>query len=407
MAVDRISKRTVDALQPEAKDVYLWDVDLTGFGLKLTPAGRRVYLVQYRIGGRSGRTRRFTIGTHGVLTAEQARVEARRLLGEVAAGRDPSDQKQQAKGSTSLGQALNQFLADHVDSKLKRSTAEEYRRLDRLCIPADLKRRSLTEVTRSDIARLHLSLRGKPYQGNRLLALLSKFFNWCERHGFRPDGMNPCRHIEKYREHRRERFLSADELGRMGAALRKAEADGNASPFAIAAIRLLTLTGARLSEVLGIRWSEVDLGRACLRLPDSKTGQKVIYLNAPALQVLAEVPRLEGNPHVICGEKSGKRLVNLQKPWRRIRASAGLDDVRIHDLRHSFASVAVAGGASLPIIGALLGHTQPQTTARYAHLSADPLTAANELAGARLAAAMRLEVGANTGPAAEKTGETD
>ncbi len=156
----------------------------------------------------------------------------------------------------------------------------------------------------------------------------------------------------------------------------------------VAAIRLLALTGARLSEILTLRWDFVDLERACLRLPVSKTGKKVVYLSAPALELLSRLPRVEGNPHVIVGERRGAHLVNLQKPWRRLRHAAGLDEVRIHDLRHSFASVAAASGQSLIIIGALLGHTQPQTTARYAHLAADPLRAANESVGEKIADAM-------------------
>jgi integrase len=217
-----------------------------------------------------------------------------------------------------------------------------------------------------------------------LLALLSKFFNWCERHGYRPDGSNPCRHIEKYKEKRRERFLTPQELAQLGEALADSEEHETVSPFAIAAIRLLVLTGARLSEILTLQWSYVDFEHSLLRLPDSKTGQKVIYLNAPALQVLTDLPRLEGNPFVICGKREGARLINIQKPWRRIRKAAGLDDVRIHDLRHSFASIAAGSGQSLPVIGALLGHSQPQTTARYAHLSADPLRTANDAIGRRL-----------------------
>jgi integrase len=232
-------------------------------------------------------------------------------------------------------------------------------------------------------------MRDKPYQANRMLALLSKFFNWCEKHGYRPDGSNPCRHIEKYKEQRRERFLSPVELARLGDALADAETNETTSPYVIAALRLLVLTGARLSEILTLQWSYVDFDHSLLRLPDSKTGQKVIYLNAPALQILTDLPRLEGNPHVICGKRDGAHLVNLQKPWRQIRKAAGLDDVRIHDLRHSFASVAAGSGQSLPVIGALLGHTQPQTTARYAHLAADPLRAASDAVGGKIAASLK------------------
>jgi integrase len=228
----------------------------------------------------------------------------------------------------------------------------------------------------------------KPYQANRVLAFLSALFNWAEKHGLRPDGSNPCRHVEKYREGRRERFLSQAELGRLGDALREAEQDKSCSPWVVAAIRLLTFTGARRNEILTLRWEHVSEEHESLFLPDSKTGRKAIHLNAPALALLQAIPRLEGNPYVICGEKAGQHLVNLEKPWRRIRKAAKLEDVRLHDLRHSFASVAASGGQSLILIGKLLGHSQPATTARYAHLADDPIKAASEAVGGRIAAAM-------------------
>ena len=384
----RISKRTVDAAGPGGKDSYLWDDELSGFGLKVTPAGRRVYLVQYRLGGRRGRTRRVTIGQHGPITSEQARTEAKRLLGEVAAGRDPAEERDRKRTDASFGVLLEQFLTEHADAKLKLSSAIEYRRIAKLYVLPALRHRQIMDVTRPDIARLHHAMSGKPYQANRMLALLRKFFNWSEKNGHRPDGSNPCQHIDKFKEEKRERFLSDAELARLGEALAAAETARTASPWVIAAIRLLMLTGARLSEILSLRWDHVDFERGSIRLPESKTGPKTIQLNAPALQVLVEVPRFEGNPYVVCGQRQGAHLVNLQKPWRRIRKAAGLEDVRIHDLRHSFASVAVAGGMSLPLIGALLGHSQPATTARYAHLSQDPLKAASRKVGKRIADAM-------------------
>ena len=395
MPTARIEKSTVDSAAPGVRDTYVWDEKLKGYGLKVTPAGKKVYLVQYRLGGQKGRTRRVTIGEHGrvfkdgdTLTPDKARGEAKRLLGEVAAGRDPADGRDKARAESTLGEVLEQFLTEHADTKLKNSTAGEYRRLARLYVLPAFRHRRLGDVNRADVARFHHGLKHKPYQANRSVALLSKFYNWCEKHGLRPDGSNPCRHVEKYKEHKRERFLSEQELARLGEALRAAESDQTASPWVIAAIRLLTLTGARLGEVLTLEWEHVDFEHQQLRLADSKTGRKSIYLNAPALEVLAMLPRLEGNPFVICGDKAESHLVNLQKPWRRIRVSAGLEDVRIHDLRHSFASIAAGGGMSLPLIGALLGHSQPQTTQRYAHLSADPLKAASDAVGERIAAAM-------------------
>lgn len=388
MTAARITKRAVDAAHPALKDTYLWDDELSGFGLKVTPTGRKVYLVQYRVGGRKGRTRRVTIGQHGELTPTAARFEAKQLLGEVALGRDPASNRDKSNADKSLAAVLDQFMTEHVKSKRKASTAREYQRIAKLYVVPRLGRRPISDIKRQDIAKLHHELGSKPYQANRTLALLSKFFNWAEKHGLRPDGSNPCRHIEKYRESRRERFLSEAELARLGDALRAAESDKSATPWAIAAIRLLTFTGARLNEILTLEWEHVNEDHGLLMLPDSKTGKKAIRLNAPARKVLEGVPRLEGNPFVICGERATRHLVNLEKPWRRIRKAAKLNDVRLHDLRHSFASVAASGGHSLVVIGKMLGHSQPATTARYAHLADDPVKAASDAVGARIAAAM-------------------
>ena len=388
MATARITKRAVDGARPAPKDSYLWDEELPGFGLKITPAGRKIYLVQYRLGGRQGRTRRFTIGQHGELTPAAARIEAKRLLGKIAVGHDPASDRDKMKADRTLAAVLEQFMTEHVRPKRKQSTAREYQRIAKLYIVPRLGRRPIGEIKRPDIARLHHELASKPYQANRTLALLSKFFNWAEKHGLRPDGSNPCRHIEKYRESRRERFLSATELARLGDALRAAEREKSATPWMIGAIRLLTFTGARLSEIITLRWDYISEEHNCLLLPDSKTGRKAIRLNAPALALLKSLPRLDDNPHVICGEKPGQHLVNLEKPWRRIRKAAKLDDVRLHDLRHSFASVAASGGQSLVVIGKLLGHSQPATTARYAHLADDPVKVASDLVGKHIAAAM-------------------
>jgi integrase len=388
VASAKITKRAVDAAKARKTDSYLWDRELPGFGLKVTPTGRKVYLVQYRLGGRKGRTRRFTIGQHGEVTPAFARAEAKRLLGEIAAGRDPAAERDKAKADRSLAVALEQFMAEHVKPKLKTSTASEYERTVRLCIVPRLGRRPIGELTRQDIAKLHHGLGHTPYQANRTLALLSKFFGWTEKRGLRPDGSNPCRHVEKYRERRRERFLSQAELARLGDALRQAEQDKSCSPWVIAAVRLLILTGARRNEILTLRWEHVSEEHQSLMLPDSKTGRKAIPVSAPALAVLHDIPRLEGNPYVICGERTGQHVVNLQKSWRRIRKAAQLDDVRLHDLRHSFASVAASGGQSLVVIGKMLGHSQPATTARYAHLADDPVKAASDAVGRHIAAAM-------------------
>ncbi len=391
----KISKRTVDALKPGATDRFLWDTELKGFGLKVTPAGSKVYILQYRKGGRvridggasSARwhpTKRVTIGHHGALTPEQAREKARALSGAVTSGGDPAALVAAEKHAPSVADLAQRFLAEHVATKTKPSTATEYRRvLETIILPA-IGGKRVRDVTRADVSRLHHTHRDTPYAANRALAILSKMFTLAEKWGERPDGSNPSRHVEKYSERKRERMLSADEFARLADALK----EPGRPPYVVAAIKLLIFTGARLSEVLGLRWEWIDFERGEARLPDSKTGAKTLHLPAPALAVLADLPRMAGNPFVIVGHIKGAHLVNIEKPWRAIRKSAGLHDVRIHDLRHAFASVAASSGMGLPIIGKMLGHTQAATTLRYAHLASDPVKAAATAVAGQIAAAM-------------------
>ena len=369
----KITKRTVDALRAAAdgREVVLWDSEIKGFGVRVR-RGVKTYVLQYRVGGgRDAPLRKLTIGKHGSpWTADEARAEARRLLGLVAHGKDPAGAKAAAKAAPTVSELAQRFLTEHVEAKRKPWTAREYRRLlDHVILPALGSKRAV-DLTRQDVTRLHHARRATPTEANRALAVLSTMMNLAERWGERADGSNPCRHVGKYPERRRERFLSAQELARLGDVLagyprgRRME---TACGYHAAAIKLLVFTGARLGEVLSLQWQWIDWERGEARLPDSKTGAKTLHLPPPALAVLAELPRVEGNPHVIVGGKTGAALVNLEKPWRAIRKAAGLDDVRLHDLRHSFASTAASGGMGLPIIGKMLGHTQAQTTQRYAH----------------------------------------
>jgi integrase len=387
----RITKRAVDALQPPTKgERVLWDDEIRGFGLRMQRGGSKAYVLHYRAGhGRGAPLRKLTIGRHGSpWTPETARREAKRLLGLVASGKDPAASKAADARAPTVAGLTARFLAEHVEAKRKPRTAAEYRRLlDKIIVPA-LGKRKVQNVIRADIAKLHHELRATPYEANRVLAVLGKMFALAEAWGRRePAAGNPARGIEKYPERKREQMLSAEELGRLGEALRVHGSAGG-SPYVVAAIRLLVFTGARLSEILGLQWSWIDFERAEARLPDSKTGAKTLHLPPPAMAVLANLPRLDGNPHVIVGMRRGAPLVNLEKPWRAIRIAAGLDGLRLHDLRHAFASIAASSGLGLPIIGKMLGHTQPATTARYAHLASDPVKAAAATVADRIESAM-------------------
>ena len=384
----KIMKRTVDGLQAPAKgELVLWDESLAGFGVRVRPGGGgKTYMLMYRAGvGRGAPLRKLTIGTHGSpWTPDGARIEAKRLLGLVAGGADPAAVKTEHRKAETVDDLAGRFLTEHVQAKRKGSTAAEYERLVDLFVRPALGPKKIADVTRADIARLHHAHRETPYQANRILAVLSKMFSLAEAWGLRRDGSNPCRHIERNPERGRERMLSAAELARLGDAL--AAYDG--SPYITAAVKLLLFSGARLSEILGLRWEWINLERGEARLPDSKTGAKTLHLPPPALAVLKGLPRLEGNPYVIVGQKDGASLVNLQKPWQAIRKAAGLTDVRLHDLRHSYASVGAAGGDSLLVIGKLLGHHHAATTERYAHLALDPIKAAAASIAGRIASAL-------------------
>lgn len=400
--IGSITKRAVDALAP---GVFLWDRELRRFGVKATATGTRTYIVQYRIGRR---LRRYTIGGHGApWTPDLARKEALRLLALVASGIDPATAKQAGRTAPTLRELAERVRQEHLVKRRPATRIEYDRLLNRHILPA-LGSLAVADVTRADVAKLHHRLRRTPMQANRVVAVLSKMLNLAERWGLRPDGTNPVRHLERNRERRRERFLTPAEIGRVGRVLdlaargpltlmpvskKAVPSTVIISPYAVAAVALLLLTGARRGEILGLRWDQVELERGLLRLAESKTGPRVIHLNAAAAVILEQLPRVDGNPYVIVGDRRGHHLVNLTKPWHAIRQVAQLDGVRLHDLRHTHASIGAAAGLGLPMIGALLGHTQAATTQRYAHLGADPVRAAAELVGRQLTEAMGRDAG--------------
>ena len=394
MTAQRITKRTVDALQSNGSEFTMWDDTVTGFGVRVRPTGAKSYVVVYRVGaGRGAPMRRYTIASVRKITPDHARARAKVILGAVAHGHDPANQKTAERGTPAVAELADRFLADHVQTKRKAGTAAFYRDiLDRIVKPA-VGTTKADKLTRLQVGRLHSSLSETPFQANRVLAVVGSMYAFAGRAGIVPEGTNPARGIDKFKESRRERFLTGEELERLGRTIREAETVGipwtvdqskpNAkhapkgkqftriAPSAAAALRLLLFTGCRLREILYLRWEHVDFERGCIFLPDSKSGRKTVILNAPALAVLSELERI--SPYVVPGDDPEQPRHDLKRPWDAVTKRAGLVGVRLHDLRHTYASFGAGGGLGLPIIGRLLGHTQATTTARYAHLDNDPL----------------------------------
>lgn len=460
MPTARITKRVVDALETTGSEYFVWDSDLIGFGVRVRESGAKSYVAKYRAGvGRNAPTRRLTIGTVGKLTPDEARRLAKAKLGEAATGGDPAGDRAKERADLTMAALADLYLTEGCDLKKASTLATDKGRIERHIKPL-LGRKRVREVTSSDIERFmrdvangktavdeksdkprgRVRVTGGRGTATRTVRLLGGIFTFAIRQGLRTD--NPTRGVAKYPDKKGERFLSSDELERLGAAIREAETDGVPweiteaqsgkatakhipksdvhrrtviGPHAAAALRLLILTGARLREILHLRWEHVDLERGLLLLPDSKTGRKTIILNAPASAVLAGLPRIGG--YVVPGEAQKPRRpateeqegpvetvspvaraetaeaiekprADLKRPWELVSKRAGLAGVRIHDLRHTNASIGAAAGLGLPIIGKLLGHSQASTTARYAHLDNDPLRKAADRIGGEIARAM-------------------
>jgi integrase len=412
----RVTKRVVDRLIPRATEFTVWDGKLPGFGVRVRPTGAKSFVVVYRAGsGRGAPVRRYTIASVGRIAPEQARRRAQAILGAVAHGLDPASDKATERGTPTVAELADRFMVEHVEPKRKPGTAAFYRHVLTKIVKPELGAAKADKVTRAQIARLHAKLRATPFQANRMLAVVASMYAFAGRTGAVPEGTNPARKIDKFKEHRRERFLTGEELERLGSAIREAETKGIAwdvderkpeakhlpkaknrftkiDPFAAAALRLLLFTGCRLREILHLKWEHVDLERGLLFLPDSKTGKKTIILNAPALAVLSSLDRL--GPNVIPGDNPKQPRADLKRPWQAVSKRADLDRVRLHDLRHTYASFGAGGGLGLPIIGKLLGHAQVATTQRYAHLDNDPLRRASESIAGRIAAALDGKAGA-------------
>ena len=332
------------------------DRELAGFGVLVEPSGRKTYVMQ--LGGAEG-ARRVALGRHGAISADRARSRAAALL----AGSDSA--------AATVADIASRYLGEYVAVRCKPATVAQYRLvIDRHILPA-LGGVPIAAVGRAQVAALQHGLADRPAMANQAVATLSRLIEQAADWGLAPARGNPCRSVAKYRLRRHERFLTGAEFRRLGRALDRLEAGGGIPVHAAAAIRLLMLTGCRRNEILTLRWEDVRLDAGELRLRDSKTGPRIVPISPAAAKILAGVPRIPGNPWVVPGRNAGAPLSGIFLQWRRARSLAGLDDVRLHDLRHSFASRALALGESLPTIALLLGHARVQTTSRYAHLARD------------------------------------
>ena len=402
-----ITKRFVDALRPprDGGEVFAWDDALPGFGLRMKPTGAISYIVQYRNAG--GTSRRFTLGRHGVLTPQEARHMAKDRLADVRRGQDPAEARNKAWHDPTVTVLCDLYLKEgptEKPQKKARSWETDKSNIERHIKPL-LGRKHLASLTLHDISRFQRDVtegktatvektkpRGKavvdggPGAAARATSVLRAILSFAVRHKLRAD--NPATGVQLNKGRKRERFLSTEEFAALGDALKQAEMNA-VSRNAVIAIRLLMLTGARKNEICGLRWDHVDFERSMLRLPESKTGAKSIPLGASALEVLSSIDRNKGVPWVFPARIGTGHFQGLPRIWRAIAKSAGLKDVRLHDLRHSFASVSVADGASLYVLAKVLGHTQARTTERYSHLAEDPVRRMADRTSKRIAAAMR------------------
>jgi integrase len=418
----RLTKQVVDALSARATDYVHWDGVLKGFGVRVRPSGVKSFIAQYRVGGRKTPVRKVTIGTYGKLTVDEARDEARKVLAKAELGLDVAAERAAIRADITVSELADLYIAEGCEHK-KPSTIKNDRSRSSNHVKPLLGSRTAGSVTSADIDRAMRDIAagrtardektgphgrsivsGGKGAATQTVRVLSAMFSFAVKRKLRAD--NPVEGVEKYKTRKSERFLTSPELEALGAAIREAETSGvpwdiseasmskhapglehrrtTISPHAAAALRLLLFTGARLREILHLRWSEVDFERGLLLLPDSKTGRKTIILNAPALAVLQDLQRI--GAYVIAGETAGQKnekpRSDLKRPWALVSKRAGFEGVRLHDLRHTHASFGAGAGLGLPVIGRLLGHTQAATTARYAHLADDPLRkAADRIAG--------------------------
>ena len=399
----KLTKTIVTDLPTTGKRYEVHDAVLPGFVVRVATNGMKSFYLMYRAGkGRGAQKKRLLIGGFSVLTVEEAREIAKRKAADVTLGQDPAAQVREDKATLTISETLDGFQSEHV-SKLKPSTIEFYRIVIEKHLRPALGTKRVNKLSLSETAKFHSGMASTPYMANRCIAVLSVFLNWCEEHSYRDQNTNPCKKIKPYKERKRLEFMGETELSVFGETLARMEAtwherqrtkekrtaeDNDAiTPQAAAAIRLLIFTGARRGEILALRWDKIDLEKGIARLPDSKTGFKVLQLPAPAVALLESLQQI--SEWVLPGDSASGHMVNIKDAWGDVLKQSGLTGWRLHDFRHAFASMMVNSGSSLPLIGKILGHKRASTTERYAHIAENPARKAAEAAAEKIAQALQ------------------
>ena len=368
----KLTNKKIDQLIPDTKSYIVWDNEIRGFGVRVNLNSKKTFILKYRVGqGRSARIRKPVIGTYGVMKVDEARKIARKWLLDASEGNDP---KEVDKTSILLKDFCNVYLQQHANIKKKLSSVIEDKRLMRLHIIPNFGNICLKEITRSMITKHHQSMYQTPHGANRFLSLMSKMMNLAERWEYRPLNSNPCRHIERYKEEGRQIYLSMEQIEKIGHVIKQMEQ--TESIFVLSAIKLLLFTGRRTGEILTLKWDYIDFENSKMNLPDTKTGAKSFFFSPTVKQILLNLPNKEG--FVFKSVLKDKRVTTVRHIWKKICKLAKIENVRVHDLRHTYASLAVQNGYSLPIISKMLGHADIKTTQRYAHLHDDPVNQAVE-----------------------------
>ncbi|WP_316205296.1 tyrosine-type recombinase/integrase [Bradyrhizobium sp. SZCCHNS3004] len=370
-------------------DRAIFDSSVPGFGLRVTAKGKLLWIARARSGDHRVK---ISLGSYPEKKLSAARAEAHAALQDIREGKDPRAEKAIRRaaieaGKATVGDLADRWLAEYVRPKLKPRTISDYERIIEDRIKPRLGAVAVASVTKADVISFHASMANTPRRGNYVVATFRALMTFAEDVGLRPPHSNPAKKLKMFRQGVRERFLSEDEIGKAADAIAKAEADGKVGPHAAAGLRLALFTGARSGEITAAKWSHVDWSRKLIRLPDSKTNEaRTIHLSEAAIAVLNELPRV--GVFIIAGRYKDEPHQNLSRAWIIAREYGGLQDVRLHDLRHSYASLAAGRGVSLQMIGKLLGHKVHATTMRYAHLARDAVADVNDELGAAMQAAI-------------------